>query len=390
MSNKKDKFGGISVKSTKKNTISATNKKKNTISAANKKKNTINYIGGKTFVIMLSVLLTVMTLFWGNHRGNFAVNDRLDVANGSNLFSAKFVNVIPETLLIFRFKLSSLTDKEIVPFITSGKMYRLEDELENFKLGTKVSVRDVAERSKYKFYRDPPIIRDQSRKIIDIEKRTRIFERVDAGESRSRILHEENLHSEDLRKLLSWRELNINQEKISNFISNFIKNNRSMDYIEKSAWELMKLFTLLDAQMMVDLINSGGYLYNTFDYVFLHAISNHPNLFAIFVFSMMLIMAGGSLIFLKIAIMVIMNMGVKKDGRFKTGKKNNYTSEKALSDGAEMTKSFIPIMLFSVKWGYLIHLFYFISLLYFYDGLAYLFPSFIIKWLMMPLIIIDI
>ena len=73
-----------------------------------------------------------------------------------------------------------------------------------------------------------------------------------------------------------------------------------------------------------------------------------------------------------------------------TGKKNNYTSEKALSDGAEMTKSFIPIMLFSVKWGYLIHLFYFLSLLYFYAELAYLFPSFIISWLMMPLIIIDI
>ena len=105
MSNKKDKFGGISVKSTKKNTISATNKKKNTISAANKKKNTINYIGGKTFVIMLCVLFTTLI----NHE------------NVSDFFQGKSLTNFYQIANVY-----SLTDEEIVPFITSGRLKELE------------------------------------------------------------------------------------------------------------------------------------------------------------------------------------------------------------------------------------------------------------------------
>ena len=378
MNNNKDKFGGIPASG---------------IPAKYKKKNTNNYSGGKTSVIILSLLLTVITLFFPTSDyskrtvlGTFGVDDRLDIARGRNLFSATFfdrgLRHESESYLIILRELRSLTHEEIVPFIRSGKIYELEDEAENIMLGKNITDEDLRGIGI-----DPSTLRDKLGKIIDIEKRTRFYERVDAGEYGGRVADDENIRNGDRSKLRSWRK-NVNQKKRSNFISDYIENYRTNETDAKSASNIKKTSVQKFLEYHFNL-KVGGNLGGDFDLLFPHAIYNHPILFAIFVFSMMLIMAGGSLIFLKIAIIVIMNMSVKNDGRFKTGKRRNYTMEQASADGAAMTKSFIPIMLFSVKWGYLIHLFYFLSLLYLYDELGYLFPSFIIKWLMMPLIIID-
>ena len=301
---------------------------------------------------MLSVLLTALTVI---------NKSPVDIMTGNNQFNYKVFSY-KEVRFISTIS-SLLTDEEIVHFITSKKLDKIKAALPSPI--RKVIGCPISYNNSQGAYADLV--------SIDIEKRTRIFEKVDAGENLRRVGRDEGITRERIRCLLELREVKIHENKIIDFI----KNNPYEATINTGG--------IMDPAMYEDL----GHLFNLYSYLFVHAVFNHQIIFPIFVFSMILFWVGGSLIFLKIAIMVIMNMGVKKDGRFKTGKKNNYTSEKALSDGAEMTKSFIPIMLFSVKWGYLIHLFYFISLWYFYDGLAIFVPSFILSSLVLPLIIID-
>jgi hypothetical protein len=307
---KKDNFGGISLEKKEK---SAGNKSDNA-------KNNIKHLGGKTFVIMLCVLFTTLI----NHE------------NVSDFFLGKSLTNFYQIANVY-----SLTDEEIVPFITSGRLEELE-RLYNLNQG----INGIALKQ--------PATNSNSRKSL------RILEKVDAGGSFINIAREEDISRQSIVRLVKEREENIYYDKVSNWITN---------------------------NPNVTTINSGDEKYTQMYYKLVsHAFANHSIFLSkIYIFSFLLSSFGFSILTIKIAIAVIMQVGVKSDGRTKTGYKKNYTHSDASSDAADMTSAVLPIMLFSIKCGYLIHLVYFLGLWYFYDGLFLFLPVFIFPWLIAPL-----